>query len=569
MKLFGKRSFYLILPIILTCLLAIIVRERIFINFFFIYLFGLTVYIFKNNISRFLNVPINTQLIPLARVLYAIICIYTAVQNVTMIESQLEPSNFDYLNIEHSTTLAYLLSFVYILSLVCIGIGYRVRFFFFLTFILAGLLIPFSLETFTKNTFNFFAIFIPSYAWLGKKNPNPNNSDGWPILLMVISYCFLTFVAGLSKLLDPVWQEGLGLYYSLNIPFFTPKYLWFLLDNRFLMELFNWMTIIVEMIGLPLVFFRRTRIISYISLIMLGLFLSFIMGHIGLVGGPIILIACVLALSLTSFPNKLGGVERYIRFSFLTVSIKPSSTKSGLTSLIVFGITFLCITSQSIDLFLTTYNYKAAPRFGEYTVHSDKYVSEDSNIYKGLNLFKNSLRKLEPRKEWQIVWGLSLFDYYHLFDRLYFRVVYKDNKGKIYQYRKYFNEDGSLADEYPLPSNERFFFIGYRIMEVVTSEGFHESGYIPDYVKNDMRSIVKYSNPDKLDYDIAEVQVKHVYQPYRYNGNDKLWENHEWTTFYRVHNNTNKEEFLDSIKTYDYSKLEIEKFRNKIITPNY
>jgi hypothetical protein len=535
-----------------------------------LYVFFVIFYKRRNSTRKMMRIQLSTELIPAFRVIYVVLCLYSFFQNITLIDSQLEPSSFYRLGMEFSNFNAYLFNGIYFLSLIAILLGYRVRLAFVVLFLTGGLIIPFSLEIFVKNIINFYAIFIPTYAWYGKKAKS-DQFDGWPIFLMVLSLSFLMSVAGVCKLFDPLWQENLGLYYTLNISYFTPKYLWFLLDYPNLLAVINWITIFVEVVCLPLFFFKQTRILALYCLVFLGLFLSFIMAGIGVVGGPIVLAGCILALAITKIPEKLNKFLPKIQ-----IPIFKSEKTAGLSrfenryvSLFIYVITMTQIIFYSIDIFLYNLNFTKAPLYGNYVNNSPKIIPETSPIYKGLKTVSESLKITEVHIHWRFIWSLHLFDYDHLCERRIFRVVFEDEQGNTFEPRHYFNEDGTTHEDYPLPSNERFYFLVFRINEAINKDGFDESRASVQTLIHEMNTIIKYSNKDKRTYKTAKILMKNLYQPYEYQEEHKPWIKEDWFTFYTYQPDLDKGTITDSMEIYDYSKLKVKVFQDKVITPNF
>lgn len=533
------------------------------------YIFFLFFYKLRNPIRKSMQVRLNTQFFPAFRIIYVLICLYSFFQNITLIESQLEPSNLRIIGLEFSEFYAYLFNGIYLLSLLAIAVGYRIRLAFILLFITGGIVIPFSLEIFLKNIINFYAIFIPTYAWYGKKSPK-GQYDGWAVVLMVISFSFLMSVAGICKLFDPVWQDNLGLYYTLNVPYMTPEYLWPLLDYYGLLVVLNWLTIFVEVVCFPFVFFKKTRIISLYCLVFLGLFLAFMMWGIGIVGGPVVLAGCLLALSITNIPNKLSKYIPKIRLSLIKGdNHRVKSHQGKYIGLLLYAVTLIHIVFYSIDLFIGSLNYKEVPKYANYNIVSEQYISEKSPVHKALKTTSKTLKKIEVPQLWRFVWSLSLFDYHHLFERRCFRVVFEDKQGNTSEPTKYYNDDGSLSSEHPLYANERFFFLGFRIMEVLEKEEMDTSTEGVKLLVEEMNAIIRYSNKGDKKFTKAKILLKNLYQPYGYQKEHKPWIDENWFTFYIYELDTGKETIIDSIPRYDYSKLKIKEFKEGIITPNF
>lgn len=528
---------------------------------------GLLINNTKHKVLSWLSVSVSPQVIPLCRIIYGVLCLFSAIQHFTLIPYGLEPYNFVRWGMETPSFLAYFLSGLNILALLFLIVGYRVRLAWILIFLLGGIVLPFSLEIFVKNIFNFYAIFIPAHLWHGRNNKETEKYNGWPILMMCFSYAVLMTFAGLFKLLDPVWQEGLGLYYSLNIPFFMPRYLWWMLDSEFLMDVLNWVTLFFELLALPLVIFKKTRIYGLITLVGLGLFLTFVMQGIGVMGGPIVLVACLLGLSLTKYSSMLKIPSWNL--SFFKIKEENTIFKSQTLGLFVFWITITGIYSSFFKQAGDKIIYYP-PKYGNYTVNKLPLVKPEGALLERLRIVYKLLSFLRPPIEWEFVWTLELFDYHHLFDRIYFRVVFFDEKDKLHEPIVFFDNDGAISKKQPLLGNEKFILTAFRIMDGLRSDSFVNNGRMSKAMIKELKGIVKFCKSESsFSFVKAKIQIKQVSQPYEYKGDFKEWANNEWEDLYTYDFETKKENIEAALSVYDYSKHSIEEFREKIITPNF
>jgi hypothetical protein len=221
-------------------------------------------------------------------------------QNYSLIQFGLESHNIIQEHVLiHSGILSikeasYFLSTIYLISLFLLLLNINPRLQFLILFATGGYVIPFSLETFLKNIINFGCLLISNDAWKMKKY---SLYDSTAIYLIGFCLTLISTFAGCYKILDPVWMNSLGLYYSLNIPFFMPKPLWFFLDYEIPIRIMNWIVIIAEASALPLFIYYRTRFLALLIVGALGTFLTIFMANIGLVGGATVLASCTLLLS--------------------------------------------------------------------------------------------------------------------------------------------------------------------------------------------------------------------------------------------------------------------------------
>lgn len=544
--------------------------NKISLIFFFISAFSLTVILTYKRISSWLTVSVNPELMVITRKLYATLCLFSAIQHFSLIQYGLEPYNLLLLGREVPSVESYLLSAAYILSLVMLFVGYQIRLAWILIFLLGGLVIPFSLEIFLKNIFNFYAIFISVDLWKGKKT----TEGSWAIVLMCLSACVLMTAAGIHKLLGPVWQEGLGFYYSLNISFFPDRYLWGLLDYQDLMYFFNWTTIIVELIALPLFLFKRTWPLVIWCFLGLALFLTFAMAGIGIMGGPIVFCMILLFLSLTNLPQKITRFF-YKNNHKVNPTIKSSTQLAFLSSinigLVVFWITVL-LTFHNFYQDFKSGKFLSTPVFGNFkNTQQSKVSSKNPLVYKLDYIDSVFLAPLQPDIFWQFTWSIPLFNYHHLFDRLYFKVIFTDNSNKVIEITNYFDEDGAISEKHPLIANERFLLSCFRMMDAVRAEPFLSTSKLALPMEKELKGLIIYSlnNSEAHLYKNAIIYVKQMHQPFEYKGNFKPWADEKWIDFYYYDMNTKKGKIINRLDTYEYHKLEIDAFKQKIIVPNF
>lgn len=539
----------------------------LFVAFFLLCLSSL-VFFSRNRLKRWLRFEINPRYMVLTRVLYAILCLVSAIQHFGLIKYGLEPYNFLLLGWKTPSSLAYVLSALYITGLVMLLVGYRIRLAWIIVFLFGGMVIPFSLEIFVKNIFNFYAIFISSELWKGKKT-----KDGiWAIPLMAISVGVLMFTAGLHKAIDPVWQAGLGFYYSLNISYFPKRMFWFLLDYHWLMVLFNWMTVIAELIMLPLLIFKRGWLYANFCVLGLGLFLSLGMSGIGIMGGPIVICMFLLFLAICTEPQE--KVLAINKLRIFNVNLHKNDSGRWLHSmtlgLVFFWYTVMCSFGNMYEDFRQAFNNMPIAYSGFKNTKPNKKGWE-RDILKSTDFLYQKLRIIQPHHFYQFTWSLALFDYHHLFDRLYFKVVFVDKNGVEKELVKYYDDDGAVARDHPLFGSEKFLLTCFRIMAAVTSKPYISTKQLRPQIQNELEAVVRYSlagqNPEE--FVGAFIRVVPMHQPYEYSGNYKPWINLPWTDFFYYDMKTGKGTVINEIKVYDYQKLRIEAFSNKTIVPKF
>jgi uncharacterized membrane protein YphA (DoxX/SURF4 family) len=141
-------------------------------------------------------------------------------------------------------------------------------------------------------------------------DPLHTASSQWRLnyrLAIILILGMLYAGSAISKLLSPVWQQGLGLW----IPYSVPARRWLefspFINNKLLMQCFAWATIIWEL-AFPLLFFRRKFSLFFaISGIALHVFIGLVFPIYFFCMGPI------LAYSLFISDNFWSWLERKLK----------------------------------------------------------------------------------------------------------------------------------------------------------------------------------------------------------------------------------------------------------------
>lgn len=181
------------------------------------------------------------------------------------------------------------------------------------------------------------------------------------------------------------------------------------------------------------------------------------------------------------------------------------------------------------------------------------------NVQHRVRCFSDTLSFLEPPLVYRIIWPLPLFGYDHLFDRVIFRITHSDMNGSEYEPYKYFDEDGSKADNFIL--NERFLLSCWKFMEFfVTNRSELET------LEEEIIAIVKHSKkflPEIIDYNYSSVYIKFLHQPTSYKGNFKPWASQCFMKFCDIKNG--KFILHECKNLFDINSLDNDVFQNKII----
>jgi hypothetical protein len=184
----------------------------------------------------------------------------------------LDGLGLEYLFINFTNPLAmYIFLSLGLLASCFFLVGYRVKF--------SGLIIFFCLITiklravFTQDgadniigTMIPFLLLVSSYNLLNGKLNNNFKRESFKIIPLlaalgvIIEFCLVYFVAGLSKIVQPIWQSGEAMYYILRIEDFRASYLniW-LTKSAFFIKFTTWFTLFWELTFPFVIWFKKLR----------------------------------------------------------------------------------------------------------------------------------------------------------------------------------------------------------------------------------------------------------------------------------------------------------------------
>lgn len=513
---------------------------------------------------RLLAVRVDASLLPVARVLYAVICLFTAVQRVWAVQFEIEPSSFDLLGWPEDQALAYVLYAVYIAALVAVLFGKWLRAAWIVLFLFGGLLMAHTLESVLKIPLNFFAMFIPPALWRGDRSAETPWS-GWPLMMSGICVAVTITAAGFFKLIDPVWQEGMGFYYSVALPFLSPKHLWPLLDSWPMMWLGNWATIVVECVTLPLFLLRRTRAIGVVCIAALGLFLSWPMQSIGLGGGSVLLAFAPawagLSPTLTRWWHRLpwarSGPVR-----------EDGPDRRGPAALPLYAVAIAWWTViGSVGAALSKYDEIRCgiPVLGMYTYQGPcRRIVPDHVAYR-IKDVSRLIYATRPDRLHEVCWVVELFDYHHFFERSTYRIRVEDAAGR-WRTVDFFDNDGSI-----LPGRRLTDYSTLEPMMSILRLRHRDRARSVAYDVRTIDDIVRYAihlsgadTPPKR----AVLDVRPLHMPGHFAGLVRPWaDGDQYKPFYEYDVAAGRGRVIGAVSPYPYETLDVPAFREKRLVP--
>ena len=255
----------------------------------------------KNLRSTFIDRPTHGPTLALFRIAYALVGLFYAVTSVEFVKLRWYDSD-----IPSQIFLITHYLWIFLLCLMLIGIGGRVR--NFLHFLVALFLLDPNITTPLGNSVQETVYLLPAF-WISfmnldeylalkiSRNPFkirfifqkiPGPISEWPIFLLGLNYGAIFCSAGIHKLMDPLWQMGLGYYMTSSLPWIAvPGLVAEYSKAKFFYLFINHSTIVLEIALVLLWIFKKTRllatflIIAFFAGLVFPLRLDFI-GWIGL-----------------------------------------------------------------------------------------------------------------------------------------------------------------------------------------------------------------------------------------------------------------------------------------------
>jgi hypothetical protein len=420
--------------------------------------------------------------------------------------------------------------------------------------IFAGLDLRYS---FYYNFKNKFLNFLLNYR------PRPLK---WPITLLGIHFAYTITTAGLSKIQDGVWDNNLGFYYTFMQPWLRNNAFDSLLNYEWLMILMNWLTIISEVIALPLLLFKRTRFIGGINLLFMFVLLTFpfridAIGPFGIAIAFIIIASAkrtdVLQHVALSTTPKSYSIDFFNKGFFLVISFW--------TLFSIYFETLHTINSGRLNYPMVANPFEKKEAITRHNVMPDvfkfpffKYINPDKLCAK---LNGNLLRKVSPK--WY-----APFNYWHFVGRVNYRICVERN-GQMIEPLKIFNEDGSMntTDFSGGILQERVVQNRMWLLGLVTHKlaaGIRYDSFSPTEKQQLTAFASFFGRQVKAMGYVGDVFIKtrYITVPEKFEGNVKPWLSEKWFTILKF--NTANNTFTEVDTPLPYSGMPYP-IKNKVI----
>ncbi|XLS28492.1 HTTM domain-containing protein [Flavobacteriaceae bacterium M23B6Z8] len=171
----------------------------------------------------------------------------------------------------NNPTAMYLFLIIGLLASCFFLVGYKVKlsglviFFCLITVKLRAIFIQDGADNIVGTMLPFLLLAATYNLWNGKLNNNfkSRSLQIIPVLAalgILIEFCLVYFVAGLSKIVQPIWQNGEAMYYVLRIEDFRASDLniW-LTQSAFFVKFSTWFTLFWELTFPFVIWFKKLR----------------------------------------------------------------------------------------------------------------------------------------------------------------------------------------------------------------------------------------------------------------------------------------------------------------------
>lgn len=170
-------------------------------------------------------------------------------------------------------------------STVCVLIGWRTRFFAWMSFLLLLSTQQRNVHILNSgdNVLRLFALFLaltPSgcaYSIDSFRSKISKTVPAWSLRLFQVQICLIYFVAAITKILGKDWRNGTAVYYATRVEWFWRLRVPHFLDQPILYTVIAYLTIVIEL-GFPFfIWFKGTRKIFWWSAVCLHLGIELLM----------------------------------------------------------------------------------------------------------------------------------------------------------------------------------------------------------------------------------------------------------------------------------------------------
>ena len=469
---FNKKSviYILIISVLFEALIHFIPNnENIILNSLFLNLFFSSlqliclILICSHFISSLFNLRINTEnnywikdqlfgelkspiFLSFFRILHALICMWLIVQIIN--EGYIDFKFFG--NSDQNLFIITFFHYFWLLLLFFILLGTRRREIFLIHFILSCCFFDSNIGDLMLKTAAFWSIFmIPQGSiylnlsnskasiFLGFDRNNSFVTPKWSVFLLGLNLSFLITIAGLYKALDPVWIEGLGFYFAFLQPWIKVPESTFLLNEKWLMFVMNYLAIIFETLAFFFFPFKRLRPVSIFFMFCFLLLVLYPLRIDPVAPAGLVILVAVISMQKTPWINKNNCQKTSIK------SIKLDTTYFFIALILILGqfMVSTFISFKSLKYPFTSYPFELTSINNN---SESKIIKQENNDYYFKSSYiKSKISFIKFIYKFRVIEYNPIFNYNHSFARsAYFIDAYSESE----KFRPFsiYNIDGTI-----------------------------------------------------------------------------------------------------------------------------
>lgn len=536
--------------------------------------------------DRFVRQPANPHLLAITRIAFSVLGLLYAYQTLGRAELLWYPLT------ESKSTWLHVEVAVWMGALLCFLIGYApapIRILHHLAAVAVLRSQPGqSVECVFYVILSFWFMFtrvdhvwsIRAY-WRSRKNGESDSSESlpkaWPLILLGLNLGALFFTAGYTKWLDPLWRDGLGLYYVLVLPWIRVSAADTLISSKVVIVALNYVAIIFELSFLALWAWKRTRFLAWIQLTTFGLLLTwpFQLGFIG----PFCL--CISLLTLAALPEfdeiraKVAFRLSFLRTVLLMIlgartaparkltgeqSRSWSWWEKGLVAFLLIHITL------GTSLSFRTWYLKSYPMVGYPLTTGDVAWAKDADPAITASIVPQPdplYQKFYLNYHWFLrrsthIDLMTLFNAHHTVGIYEYRILAKLENGEVVEPVVVFNQDmtpgpesGGLRPRWMQVRMYSFAYLAHRLSQYPDYEMTENEMKLFRSLTAQCQSIIR----KKYHREAQEMTflVKPIVVPDQFDGAAHPWEKFPWVPFVKHTIETDKITLLDRPTPYPIS----------------
>ena len=232
--------------------------------------------LFNNFLTFFIKKKANPKILSIFRILFFTITIIFIYRNILYFD-------YVYMDLQADSFLRkilYLSNYIWLITALLLLFVIETTFFKFLHWLISSTILFYNkvpaADTHLFSIISFWIIFINcshSYLLFPSQNKSKYNYKAWGVYFLIFSTGIMFLTSGISKILDPLWLNGLGFYYFSKLNWYKPQFLEYVFSfiPNLLFYCINYLVLFFEIF---ILFFLLIPKIRLYGVIMLGIFFS-------------------------------------------------------------------------------------------------------------------------------------------------------------------------------------------------------------------------------------------------------------------------------------------------------